>query len=246
MLVLKHQISLRIDRVENIVSTASAGQKFSELRDAINNLQSASAKLDIEKEMAKKAFENLLHGKYASSRRYLFRQVIDRIDKFFGVYPRHGCGHGHYHLTDGYWLDIAFGMADDNVAKEHDGHGGTRFHHHEAVRSSSRKFINAAKRVRRANQKLVAFERGFISDEGIRNREWYKHLGVAPGLWLGQSPLPIRGPLCTHGFLCIGYGATTFPGLTEALTFDKNATLVQNEASRLTDLLQKLSVELSP
>jgi N-acetylated-alpha-linked acidic dipeptidase len=43
--------------------------------------------------------------------------------------------------------------------------------------------------VRKANQKLVAFERGFISEGGIRNREWYKHLGVAPGLWLGQPSL---------------------------------------------------------
>jgi len=49
--------------------------------------------------------------------------------------------------------------------------------------------IKAAKRVRRVNQKLAAFERGFISKEGIRNREWYKHLGVAPGLWLGESSL---------------------------------------------------------
>jgi N-acetylated-alpha-linked acidic dipeptidase len=41
-----------------------------------------------------------------------------------------------------------------------------------------------------------------------------------------------------------GYGATTLPGLTEALTIDKNATLVQHEAGRLTDLLEKLSTKL--
>lgn len=42
------------------------------------------------------------------------------------------------------------------------------------------------KRVQVANHKLIAFERGFISKEGIKDREWYKHLGVAPGKWLGE------------------------------------------------------------
>lgn len=46
-------------------------------------------------------------------------------------------------------------------------------------------FIKAAKRVQTANAKLVAFEKGFISEEGIKDREWYRHLGVAPGKWLG-------------------------------------------------------------
>lgn len=49
------------------------------------------------------------------------------------------------------------------------------------------RFIKAAKRISRANKKLIAFERGFISEEGINEREWYKHLGVAPGKWLGEK-----------------------------------------------------------
>jgi hypothetical protein len=48
------------------------------------------------------------------------------------------------------------------------------------------KFIKAAKRVAKANKKLIDFERGFISEGGIKDREWYKHLGVAPGKWLGE------------------------------------------------------------
>lgn len=48
-------------------------------------------------------------------------------------------------------------------------------------------FIKAAKRVAAANKKLRSFEAGFISEEGIKHREWYKHLGVAPGKWLGKS-----------------------------------------------------------
>lgn len=50
-----------------------------------------------------------------------------------------------------------------------------------------REWLKAMKRVQKANDKLVAFEKGFISQEGIKDREWYRHLGVAPGKWLGQS-----------------------------------------------------------
>ena len=50
-----------------------------------------------------------------------------------------------------------------------------------------RKFIKAVKAVRKINQKLASFERGFIHEDGIKDREWYRHLGVAPGKWLGKS-----------------------------------------------------------
>jgi len=48
------------------------------------------------------------------------------------------------------------------------------------------KLIRAAKRLVAANKKLIMFERGFISEDGIKDREWYRHLGVAPGKWLGM------------------------------------------------------------
>jgi N-acetylated-alpha-linked acidic dipeptidase len=51
------------------------------------------------------------------------------------------------------------------------------------------KLIKAAKRISKANKKIIDFERGFISKEGIKDREWYKHLGVAPGKWLGERQL---------------------------------------------------------
>ena len=50
-----------------------------------------------------------------------------------------------------------------------------------------KKFKKAAKRVRAVNQKLKAFERGFIHEDGIKDREWYRNLDVAPGKWLGES-----------------------------------------------------------
>jgi N-acetylated-alpha-linked acidic dipeptidase len=47
-----------------------------------------------------------------------------------------------------------------------------------------------------------------------------------------------------YSLLRLGYGATTLPGLVEALTIDKNATLVEHEANRLRDIFKKMSIEL--
>ncbi|KAI0854307.1 glutamate carboxypeptidase [Daldinia vernicosa] len=49
------------------------------------------------------------------------------------------------------------------------------------------------------NHKFRDFQRGFVSQGGLPNREFYRHLIFAPGL-------------------DTGYAATTFPGITEALT----------------------------
>lgn len=80
--------------------------------------------------------------------------------------------------------------------------------------------------IRVINKKKQGFEGGFISEEGIKDREWYKHKGVAPGAWLG-------------------YGATTFPALTEALTLDKSPDLAQKEADELACLIGGIAKRLS-
>ncbi|GAC94468.1 glutamate carboxypeptidase [Pseudozyma hubeiensis SY62] len=67
--------------------------------------------------------------------------------------------------------------------------------------------------IRAVNKQLQTFEQGFISKQGLKGREWYKHLGTAPGRWLG-------------------YGATTLPGVTEAITLDKGEGL-EGEVERL-------------
>jgi len=79
--------------------------------------------------------------------------------------------------------------------------------------------IKAAKRVRKVNKQLASFERAFISEKGLKDRDWYRNVLVAPGLWLG-------------------YGATTFPGLTEAFTIEKDAELAKFEAERLVELIE--------
>lgn len=65
------------------------------------------------------------------------------------------------------------------------------------------------------NAALRGFEKGFLGDEeGLQGRTWYRHLGVAPGRWLG-------------------YGATTLPGLAEALTLDGDVARAKVEVERL-------------
>jgi N-acetylated-alpha-linked acidic dipeptidase len=89
------------------------------------------------------------------------------------------------------------------------------------------------------NRKLISFERGFIDEGGIKDREWYRHLAVAPGKWLG-------------------YGATTMPAITgknilsalfrqpstdcrtEAITIDKNTAAAMVESERLSKLLDAM------
>lgn len=45
-------------------------------------------------------------------------------------------------------------------------------------------------------------------------------------------------------YFLAGYGATTFPALTEALTFEKNGTLAKYEATRLQKLIDALTEEI--
>ncbi|CAO3620501.1 unnamed protein product [Mucor hiemalis] len=43
------------------------------------------------------------------------------------------------------------------------------------------------KRLEKLNYRLTKFERGFIDPEGIKGRDWFKHVIYAPGLWTGYS-----------------------------------------------------------
>ncbi|KAF8833188.1 Zn-dependent exopeptidase [Paxillus ammoniavirescens] len=97
--------------------------------------------------------------------------------------------------------------------------------------------IRAAIRVKKVNQKLTQFERGFISEGGVKDREWYRHLGVAPGKYLGGYELMIN---------FVGYGATTLPALTEAVLYEEDPTLAEYEVTRLTTLIKKLAKDIKP
>jgi N-acetylated-alpha-linked acidic dipeptidase len=54
------------------------------------------------------------------------------------------------------------------------------------------------KKIKSLNQQLVMAERAWLDPVGLPGRLWYKHVVYAPGLWAG-------------------YGAATFPALTEAV-----------------------------
>jgi len=53
-------------------------------------------------------------------------------------------------------------------------------------------FIQLLKEMRMINQKLIKYESHFIDDKGLAGREWYRHLVVAPGRWLGEFPILVR------------------------------------------------------
>lgn len=106
--------------------------------------------------------------------------------------------------------------------------------------------IGLLKQVRSINKRLKAFEGGFVTDEGLPQRPWYRSRTVAPGRLLGAlDPFAPFGLLGAGGRLtfylsflsCVaGYGATTLPALTESLTLDKNTTEAAIEVQKLVDI----------
>lgn len=187
-------------RVEEIAASSLFVVDFSDLRHAITRLVSASIDLDEEKEEAEAHFRDLFrqlarpHMRiYKPGLWYRLKELKSRFKDFVKSLFRPAVAP---ELKDpAYWMDVAFGTRDVEAGwslhvKRIQGGAAVGAQHHEAYDKHGsddpvRKFIKAAKRVRRANQKLVAFERGFISQGGLRDRTWYKHLGVAPGYWLG-------------------------------------------------------------
>jgi len=216
------QLENYLDKVELIASSLSLNVNLSVLRKSIRSLQAKSLKLDAEKHKAERKLTKLIKKwkrRHARCMRFKRRvkEIACRIAKFFGrschkqelsvtvvgkvIKPRVGRFAG--------WLQEQKECREARLAYGH----------------PSRKIIEAVRRVRSVNRKLVAFERGFISEKGIPEREWYRHLGVGPGKWLG-------------------YRATALPALTEALTLDKNVTLAEYEADRLTCLIDKLAKKI--
>ncbi|KAF9054950.1 Zn-dependent exopeptidase [Hymenopellis radicata] len=214
------ELDLYLDAVEILASefVPNWSLDVSTLRSSITKLQFASAALDGEKDDAEKTFKELLGQ-------------LPHFPRRDPVVP-HKCGHRsaiYTKLTN--WVKGVFGVPPVPAEMQ------VRWPTHDEVEATSAadlpkfppiwEFFKAQRRVVKANKKLISFERGFISEEGIKGREWYKHLGVAPGKWLG-------------------YGATTFPGLTEAITLEKNLTLAQYEIGRLVSLIDQLADKIIP
>ncbi|KAF8138385.1 hypothetical protein EV363DRAFT_1427308 [Boletus edulis] len=178
------QLQSYLDEVEQLVVVSSLEVDLTSLRQSIQALQVASVRLDAEKAAAEGKLRTILRK--LKKRRALKRKLYRKLKEWI-------CKLANYVRKeckapeDGELTDFMF---------------------------PRRRLLKAIKRVQAVNQKLIAFERGFISSEGIKDRAWYKHLGVAPGKWLG-------------------YGATTLPGITEAITMDGDALAASREAERL-------------
>ncbi|KZW04009.1 Zn-dependent exopeptidase [Exidia glandulosa HHB12029] len=227
------QLEEYLNVVEGLAQNLDDKPDLSTLRDAIAQLVTESIKFDTEKKAAEEGLKKLFRKK---SKFRVLRKLKCKtrraFRKFFGlpVHSHHDLAAGTYdNDTEMEWLEAqrAEFVSDAELTTL-----GTRpegWPQEEPPRRrhpNPIKFIRAVRRVRRVNHKLATFERGFISKDGIKDREWYKHLGVAPGKWLG-------------------YGATTLPALTEAITIEKNSTLVNEEAARLTEAVEKLAGRLS-
>lgn len=92
----------------------------------------------------------------------------------------------------------------------------------EVPRQPSKELRKLFAKVCALNRRAKLFETGFLAQDGkgLAGRDFYKHLGVAPGRYLG-------------------YGATTFPGLTESITLDDGHGTKQ-ELERLVKALHQV------
>lgn len=137
---------------------------FSKLRQTIEELTSASIELDAEKDAAEKDFKRLLSELPKFPRRHGWRRgfaahLANWIKRVFGVAP-HRWRRAGLHIPAAWeeYLDAQF-----SGPKDADGPHLPRV-------PPIFKFIKAAKRVTKVNKKLAAFERGFVSAEGIKGR----------------------------------------------------------------------------
>ncbi|KAF9238740.1 Zn-dependent exopeptidase, partial [Melanogaster broomeanus] len=189
------QYALELDSYVDIVEESAVGlttlPKLGKLRKAISELQHASLKLDVEKFKAEKAFLKALHK---ITRRRVVRGIVHRVKDWI---KRHMGTDSSASEPNGADMQAALNMLRDIVPVE-----ACKSYKKSAICDLTR----AASRVKMVNQKLAQFERGFISEEGVKDREWYRHLGVAPGKYLG-------------------YGATTLPALTEAVLYEEDPKL---------------------
>ncbi|KAG8926201.1 hypothetical protein FRC01_009216 [Tulasnella sp. 417] len=214
------ELGTYLKKVKSSASELSVDADFSGLEKAIISVQDASQELDRVKVKAVKRLEKAIkdlekHRKgHCSHSRWA--RAANWVRKMFGVH-RHHEHHHHHHAASAPRFGLA--AADRTPASTE-----TEFGKHKLPKRV-RRVMKAAQAVIAINKKLSSFERGFINPEGIKDREWYRNLVVAPGKWTG-------------------YGATTFPALSEAIEIEKNATLVEHEIQRLRTQLVHLANNL--
>ena len=212
--IRKYSNACTLDSVEGLAAAASATLNFAPLRAAIRSLQFASLKLDAEKFAAERVLKDQLskwrkdHPRQHRRKDGCMKRFIHRLKSLFTWKSHDGPvaistpTNERLQYRTRAWIkewpektstDGKNHRSDYEVNVE----SGTWPHlplPHWPPRKPDRlppKLIKAAKAVRKINKKLASFERGFIHEGGIKDREWYRHLGVAPGKWLGTTLLSV-------------------------------------------------------
>ncbi|KAH9179540.1 Zn-dependent exopeptidase [Lactarius sanguifluus] len=236
------ELEHHLNKVEKLAASSATTPNLVPLRAAIKSLQFASLEFDAEKFRAELILKRLIRKWQKSRQSQLqhkhscFRCLMCRLRHFFtaetheppaeieGWPDKNGVDTGMHRINDEVNVEDGDWPHLPNIPHRPKHPHWPHWPPHKP-RHPPRALIAAAKAIRKINQKLASFERGFIHEDGIKDREWYRHLGVAPGKWLG-------------------YGATTLPGLTEAITIEKNLTLANDEAARLTEAVENIRAAL--
>lgn len=149
--------------MKKTASDLSVSVDFAPLEKSIQTLQSSSKRLDKAKQKAAHRLE----------------KAIQDLEKHKHLEDSHSCANrGPSYQATRRWIKRAFGVTSDDGRPK--------------IPKRIRRVMKAAAAVIAVNKKLSSFERGFISEEGIKDREWYKNIVVAPGKWTGalESPYP--------------------------------------------------------
>jgi N-acetylated-alpha-linked acidic dipeptidase len=85
-------------------------------------------------------------------------------------------------------LDSSFDEKSMNNAIEEFGKAASRA---ERIRQSAISQTADPAKLRNVNDTLIAVEREFIDDRGLRGRSWYKHQIYAPGIYTGYAAQPL-------------------------------------------------------
>ncbi|KAG8943630.1 hypothetical protein FRC03_002411 [Tulasnella sp. 419] len=212
-----------LEKVKKEAAAAGLHNSFHHLANRIEHLQTASHHLDHAKTKAAHELEKALEE--LEKHRKQHGQGHRRLSAH---HPHHCTGQPWRRTRD--WIKSVCGVQSQAAASNPE---GTCKLHRQLSDSQDgdnhlpapvRRVMHAARVVVAINKKLSSFERGFIDKEGIKDREWYRNIVVAPGKWKG-------------------YGATTFPALSEAIE-TKDSKLVHHEIGRLSHLVHKLAQHL--
>ncbi|KAJ9124725.1 hypothetical protein QFC24_003093 [Naganishia onofrii] len=208
------ELSSYLEKISSIAASMGVTDQldFASLHESILKVQNASSALDNQAADALKRLSKLVseiphhgHGHHGKGFKASWRKAVRLLKSTLGIQVRpfhHEQQSIHTYEGNALQTRGHHGKQSDSGHKHKHGKGKHPHHGHKRphMPMPDPKKVKAIKQVlleiRGINQKLAHYESGFLSKDGLKDREWYLHKGTAPGKWLG-------------------YGATTFPALTE-------------------------------